>query len=547
MTWTRPPAVRLLLTALVLLACACKDSGKSAKVRYVPGAAPAVLGVQTPEIKTAIATRLASGTAPTWVSADRWKRVKLLYARFDNSPLWLEADGVKDRAQALVKAIESAPEHALNTAAYPIDSIRRIAQDPQLTKSATAANIADADVLLSAAYTAYAADMLVGQIDPKTVSQAWHIPAESREVDSALVRTLQEPSMEEGLAAMAPQDSGYAVLKDAYARYRKIDSAGGWPAVAKGGAGKAALSKRLAVEGYLADSAAASTPQSLTAAVKAFQDRHGLTADGTLNTATLTELNVSAADRVKEIALNMERHRWLPRQLGSKYIYVNVPAFRLDAYDSGQKVLTMKVVVGAEYQGKVTPVFSDSMEMVVFRPYWNITPDIQASETGPKAAADPGYLARNDMEYYKDGDATRIRQKPGDKNSLGLVKFLFPNSFNIYLHDTPAKSLFAKTDRAVSHGCIRLEHPDQLGQFVLGWPVEKVRQQMESGPDNKTITLPKKIPVYIVYFTAYERDGQLYFGNDVYSRDDALDQKIDIPAVRPGADSAARKPAKPST
>jgi murein L,D-transpeptidase YcbB/YkuD len=256
---------------------------------------------------------------------------------------------------------------------------------------------------------------------------------------------------------------------------------------------------------------------------------------------------VSAADRVKEIALNMERHRWLPRQLGSKYIYVNVPAFRLDAYDSGQKVLTMKVVVGAEYQGKVTPVFSDSMEMVVFRPYWNITPDIQASETGPKAAADPGYLARNDMEYYKDGGATRIRQKPGDKNSLGLVKFLFPNSFNIYLHDTPAKSLFAKTDRAVSHGCIRLEHPDQLGQFVLGWPVEKVRQQMESGPDNKTITLPKKIPVYIVYFTAYERDGQLYFGNDVYSRDDALDQKIDIPAARPGADSAARKPAKPST
>ena len=237
---------------------------------------------------------------------------------------------------------------------------------------------------------------------------------------------------------------------------------------------------------------------------------------------------------------NLERHRWLPRTLGSRYVYVNVPAFRLDAYDSGQKTLSMKVVVGAEYEGKTTPVFSDSMESVVFRPYWNITPDIQRKEIGPKAASDPGYLERNEMEYYKDGGETRIRQRPGGKNSLGLVKFLFPNSFNIYLHDTPAKTLFQQTDRAASHGCIRLEKPAELAQWVLGWDGARVQNAMESGPDNSAVRVPKKIPVYIVYFTAYLRDGRVYFGDDVYGRDEALLQKVAMTTTpAPGAGAAA--------
>jgi murein L,D-transpeptidase YcbB/YkuD len=226
------------------------------------------------------------------------------------------------------------------------------------------------------------------------------------------------------------------------------------------------------------------------------------------------------------MAANLERHRWLPRTLGTRYLAVNVPSFRLDAYDSGQKTLTMKVVVGEEYEGQVTPVFSDSMETVVFRPYWNITPDIQEQEIGPKVAADGGYLARNDMEYFKDAGKTRIRQRPGPKNSLGLVKFLFPNTFNIYLHDTPAKALFAQTDRAASHGCIRLEKPDELAQWVLGWDAGRVQQAMQSGADNQATRLSSKIPVYIVYFTTYIRDGRLFFGDDVYDRDDRLEQQV---------------------
>jgi L,D-transpeptidase YcbB len=190
----------------------------------------------------------------------------------------------------------------------------------------------------------------------------------------------------------------------------------------------------------------------------------------------------------------------------------------------------MKVVVGDEFEGKTTPVFSDSMETVAFRPYWNITPNIQRKEIAPKVARDAGYLARNDMEYYKDGGVTRIRQTPGVGNSLGLVKFLFPNTHNIYLHDTPAKALFAQADRAASHGCIRLERPAELAQWVLDWPAEKVEAAMQSGRDNQGVRLSQKIPVYIVYFTAYVRDGELYFGKDIYGRDEKLEEAVSTTA-----------------
>ncbi|HYD53431.1 MAG TPA: L,D-transpeptidase family protein, partial [Gemmatimonadaceae bacterium] len=268
----------------------------------------------------------------------------------------------------------------------------------------------------------------------------------------------------------------------------------------------------------------------LAGAVARFQERHSIGVDSMLGTETLEALNRPADYRLGQIAANLERHRWLPRSLGDRYIFVNVPAFRLVAYDSGRAALEMKVIVGQEYDGRSTPVFSDRMETVVFRPYWNVTPTIQRKEIVPKLRRDPGYLARNDMEWFRDGGERRIRQRPGERNSLGLVKFLFPNSYNIYLHDTPEDALFAKDVRAFSHGCIRLEKPDELAQWVLGWDAARVRQAMEEGADDRSITLPKKLPVYIAYFTAFTRDGQLHFGNDLYSRDEQL-----VEARRAGA------------
>jgi len=289
----------------------------------------------------------------------------------------------------------------------------------------------------------------------------------------------------------------------------------------------AALRQRLAVEGYVAaPPAQANTASSgntydpaLAGAVAQFQAHHAIAVDSMLGKETLDALNQSAAYRAAQIAANLERLRWLPRSFGSRYIYVNVPAFRLEAYDKGEKVLDMKVIVGQDYEDKATPVFSDMMETVVFRPYWNVTPDIAAKEIFPKMS--DAYLAANNYELYQENGQTRVRQKPGEKNSLGLVKFLFPNDFNIYLHDTPNHELFNKDVRAFSHGCIRVEKPAELAQWVLGWDASKVDAAMH-GTDNNAVKVPQKIPVFITYGTAYISDNQLYFGNDLYDRDDKL-------------------------
>jgi murein L,D-transpeptidase YcbB/YkuD len=446
--------------------------------------------------------------------------VRALYAVYDDAPLWLEPEGVKERASALLAALDSAPTHALRTDAYPLDSIRRVVNTKKIDSSATAKDIASADVLLTAAYVGYASDMLIGQVDPRSVSQAWHIPARPSAVDSALLHTLEAPSIADGLAQMAPQDSGYAVLKREYARYSAIAAQGGWPIMTPD-MGRTELAIRLDMEGYHVPA-----PDSLFAVLARWQDRHDLEPDGKLGRATFAALNVPAEERVRQIALNMERQRWLPRMLGQRYVYVNVPAFRLDAFDSGQRVLSMKVVVGAEYDCHDTPVFSDMMRWVVFRPYWKPTEHMLKAEILPKIKSDSGYLARNDMEYGRERGAKVLRQRPGAHNSLGLVKFVFPNDYDVYLHDTNEKSLFTKSVRAASHGCIRLERPDKLAEYVLGWEPDSVKSAMQAGKDNRTVALSDKLPVYIVYFTSYERDGQLHFADDVYRRDEGLKTRM---------------------
>jgi len=479
-----------------------------------------VLGVQTPDVRSAIRTLVDSGGVPAWVTPARWKIVRALYAIYDDAPLWIEEEGIKERASALLSALEQAPDHALRTEAYPIDSLRRWVNAKRLDSGATAQAIANADVLLTAAYVGYASDMLIGQVDPTSVSQSWHIPARLSAVDSALVHTLQDSSMAEGLGLMAPQDSDYALLKTEYARYRGIAASGGWPRIEQG-VSREELSSRLVAEGY-----DVSSKDSVFAVLAQWQSRHNLEPDGKIGRATFAALNVSAAERARQIASNMERHRWLPRALGQRYVYVNVPAFRLDAYDSGQRVLSMKVVVGAEYNGRSTPVFADSMRYVVFRPYWKPTTNIVRNEILPRLKTDKTYLARNDMEWGVENGERVLRQRPGPQNALGLVKFLFPNDFNIYLHDTNQKTLFARPVRAISHGCIRLEQPAKLAEYVLGWSADSVRASMEAGPNNRYVAVPTRVPVYIVYFTAYERDGQLYFAEDVYRRDEGLKGKV---------------------
>ena len=486
---------------------------------YEPGTPRAVLGVSMGAIRNAVAFRLDSVVAPSWVTPERWKRVRAVYAVWSNAPLWIEPEGVKQRATALLNALEEAPDHALRTDGYPLDSIRAFVNAEQLEKTPTAERLAEVDVLLTAAYVGYGTDMLVGQVDPKTISQAWHIRAPVAEVDSALIRTLQHPMIAQGLADMAPTDSAYTVLKSEYARYRQMVADGGWAVIpVERGDREKAVVDRLRAERLPVDSVAGDAKT----VIRLYQERHGLAETGRLDDRTVRSMNVPATVRLQQIGSNLERQRWLPRSLGSRYIHVNVPAFRLEAYDGGQKKLEMRVVVGSEFEGRSTPVFSDSMAHVVFRPYWNVTPNIAATEFFPKY----GTRLPEGYETWRENGQLRIRQRPGDGNSLGLVKFMFPNAFNVYLHDTPSKALFAQADRAASHGCIRLEDPDKLAEFVLGWNSDAVQRAM-SGSDNRTVVLPEKIPVYIVYLTAYVRDGHLHFSDDVYDRDQRLEAKMD--------------------
>jgi L,D-transpeptidase YcbB len=517
---------------------------------WSPSKLTSVQGVPATAIETLIQQKLAGPRLPM-IDDNQWGHTKTLYKIYGNNPLWLTSDGLhENRTKAVTNAILAANTDGMRLSDYPIGALAEAIGALKQTKTPTAEQLATADVLLTASYTSLGEDLLTGQIDPRTVAQSWHVDPEGEKIDSALVRNLRYEQLDKALATMRPTDEDYAALSTQLQKYRVLVAKGGWqkipaspnvkPGAAANPAVLTAVRSRLAAEGIVAAPAGGATKASmipqgarassggvydheLAAAVALFQERHAINVDSALGSETLDAMNVPADYRLGEIAANMERYRWLPRSFGQRYIFVNVPAFRLEAFDSGQKTLEMKVIVGQEYEDKATPVFADSMETVVFRPYWNVTPDIAAKEIFPKG---PAYLARKEMENGQ----TRVRQRPGPKNALGYVKFLFPNDFNIYLHDTPNHELFNKDVRAFSHGCIRVEKPEELAEWVLGWPAEKVQHEMQNPPDNKSVKVPQKIPVYITYFTTYMNNGQLYFGNDLYERDDKL-----VQSVMPGA------------
>jgi L,D-transpeptidase YcbB len=550
----------LPLALSLFVGCKAKDSSGAAMSAnaqtWAPEKLTSVQGVPATEIEALIQTKL-NGPRLAKIDDDQWGHTKRLYKLYGNNPLWLTSTGLhKVRTTALTTAILAANSDGMRLDDYPIGALAQAIGALKETKTPTADQLATADVLLTASYTSLGEDLLTGQVDPRTVAQAWHVDPEEENVDSALVRNLRYEQLDKALATMRPTDDDYAGLSRQLQNYRALVVAGGWKQipgtvtgnVKPGGTADpavlAAVRNRLAAEGIVPAGGAnkasmiPSSPrakatwgsvydQDLAGAVALFQARHSINVDSALGKETIDAMNVSADYRLGEIAANMERYRWLPRTFGSRYVFVNVAAFKLEAYDSGQKSLEMKVIVGQEYQDKATPVFADSMETVVFRPYWEVPPTIAAKEIFPKG---PGYLASQNMETYQQNGETHVRQRPGPKNALGYVKFLFPNDFNIYLHDTPNHELFNKDVRAFSHGCIRLEKPADLAQWVLGWPADKVQQEMENPPDNKSVKVPKKIPVYITYFTTYMNDGQLYFGNDLYNRDDKL-----VPVVMTGA------------
>jgi murein L,D-transpeptidase YcbB/YkuD len=527
----------------------------------------------------AIARELRDAAPIDGYQTHRWGHVRRLYQARANAPLWLSPDGaLNDRAVTLVDSVCNAPAQGLRLDVYPLRLLRDALGSRDRSRNSAAVR-ARVDVLLTAALVSYAEDLLTGQVAPRSVNRAWHIDPKDVDVDSALTRTLRQQPFAAALARLRPQDSDYDALVGALARYRAIVAQGPWPRVPDAGvlrpgdsstvgalsalrsrvsaevSGELAPIQPLASSGTAPDTSSelrrmARYDTALAGAVARYQELHGLAVDSVLGPNTLASLNRPAEYRLRQIAANLERHRWMPHDRGDRYVIVNVPAFRLRAYDEGREVLSMNVVVGAEYGGRSTPVFSDSMAYVVFRPYWNVPSSIASRELWPKQRRDPAYFRRNGYEVVNASWGTYVRQRPGAGNALGYVKFIFPNDFNIYLHDTPARHLFAEDVRALSHGCIRVEHPDELARFVLGpqgWDLAQARAAMNGGRDDHRVYLKRKLPVYIAYFTSYVRDGKLRFANDVYDRDAALMRAVTSAAIPPATWASEAKALRDAT
>jgi murein L,D-transpeptidase YcbB/YkuD len=333
-------------------------------------------------------------------------------------------------------------------------------------------------------------------------------------------------------------NEAYGLLKNELNRYYQIANNGGWQPITadkktfkKGTSSSAValLKRRLQLTGEMPQGDSSEIfNDTLELAVKIYQQRHGFIPNGIVNASLIKEMNVPVDSRIKQILINMDRMRWMPSRPAGNLILVNIPEFVLHVFDGKNKVFTMDVVVGKE--GHNTMMFTGILNQVVFSPYWNVPESIVEKEILPEMEKNPDYLVSQNMEVTGTLDGLPVvRQLPGPKNSLGKVKFLFPNSFDIYFHDTPAKSLFSREKRAYSHGCIRLSDPLKMAQYVLReqpqWTTDKIIEAMNSGTE-KYVKVKDPIPVFITYYTAWvDESGQLNFRDDIYKHDQKLIQR----------------------
>jgi murein L,D-transpeptidase YcbB/YkuD len=524
--------------------------------------------------------RTLAGRAPSYVMAHHdgaaiWKTLRKFYAERRYQPAWIEGTRLRPQLDSLLRALDGAGRDGLDPELYdlgPLSHVRSQARTHWIGADGFESDqVAPVDLRATAAWLAYASDLANGVTARPHNDPMWKIRPRSINLLPVLTKSLDENRIEEGLRELAPQNEEYRRLADAHERYRKIAEAGGWPKVPARLTLKpnqrsphlATLAKRLAASEDLPEGADAplTYDRRLQEAVRRFRARHGFVDSPTLTRDVVAAMNVPVSTRLRQIELNMERWRWFPRELGERHIRVNVPEYHLDVIESGRPVLSMRVVVGA--REKATPIFSDSMTTIVFSPYWNVPSSIAMEETLPAIMEDPEFLAKNnievvstsgevldpatidwsstqadDTEESEDEEARedkeeseesmtplpyRFRQRPGTTNSLGLVKFLFPNDFDVYLHDTPASALFARSFRALSHGCVRLEQPVKLAEYLLGhdskWDNARIDQAMHAGKE-QYVRLPKPVPVHLMYWTARVDDsGAVRFFDDIYKHD----------------------------
>ena len=416
--------------------------------------------------------RIVAST-PAWVGRDRlgatlWKAERQFYESRDNLPAWIDGDKASPRLGALLDALEHSQDHGLDPARYGLDRFQQIVTHAEENKHRyEMEKVADIDTRLTYAYLQYAADLLGWSGNPKAIDTNWIRANNKADLAGQLAKAVSSNHVRETLEELAPTHPQYKGLQAALARERQTPT------------------------GHL-----------------------------------------------DQIRMNLVRWRWMPRELGDRYVFVNVPAYQMQVMEGEKPVLAMRVIVGdPKHQ---TPLFSDEMTTIVFSPNWNVPESIIRKEMIPKLVDDPGFLQRQDIQvvgtsgevidenavdWFDESALARLhfRQAPGPKNALGLVKFQFPNSFDVYMHDTPQDALFDKKSRALSHGCIRLENPVALAQYVLRdnpeWTIEKISAAMDAGQEHG-VPLKQHLPVHIGYFTAWVNpDGSVTFTDDPYDLD----------------------------
>jgi murein L,D-transpeptidase YcbB/YkuD len=495
------------------------------------------------------------GIYDTPESRRHWKILRSFYAERGYRPGWSDGRGGFPLAALLFSEIRHCADHGLDPFLYPVNPLEArireaVAWDPR--------RWAEIDLSLSYLFVTYTAHLGRGRVDPRDLPEVeWYLPKRRVGLARVLAAALESGEIEKTLHAAAPQQPEYRRLVSGLHRLRDA-SVSGWPRIPnwkfKAEPGDT-LSELSVVRFYL--EAVGDLPPGptrnpavmddiLEAGVARFQGRHGLTTDGVIGPKTIAQMRVTAAQRVRTVILNLERWRWLPDTLAARHVMVNVPSYDLEVRDSARVVLAMRVIAGTK--DTPTPSFQETIRHLEINPAWHVPESIASAEILPKVQVDPDYLLSENISVFdtlgKRVDPAlvewksldpgslpyRFRQEPGAENPLGSIKFLFPNQWSVYLHDTPNTRLFNKDYRALSHGCIRIEKPLDMATYLLEgqalWTKDALVEFVKSGK-RRWIDLKNPLPIYIVYFTAFaERDGALNFRPDIYGRDALLENAM---------------------
>jgi murein L,D-transpeptidase YcbB/YkuD len=567
------PARRLLGAVLAIIlvffcTCGADSSGRLRAQSAGSGSANAPMQL-TPDGKALLHSIIDAGNLPDlrWPNFSDYRELMTdFYSEFGYALPWIHDSEPTPQARAVIAVLLQASSKGLSADDY--DGLRwqgRLAKLRPATPHPAEKDAVQFDAALTVCLMRYISDLHIGKINPKHFEFGLDIEHKKYDLPEFLQQSMVNAAdVEKVMAQVEPPYPGYYRLLRAMQKYEVLaaqDDGAALPdpkktlAPGETYAGVAELARRLRLVGDLPADAAVPADSTtyqgvLVDAVKKFQARHGLDPDGKLGAGTVADLNVPLSQRVKQMQLTLERWRWLPLAEPQSLIVVNIPEFRLRAFDENLKpALAMNVVVGKAYDHS-TPIFEDEMQYVIFRPYWNIPPSIARSEIVRGMRKNPNYLTKENIEVtdtkgnivssttFSDETIQQItsgklmvRQRPGPKNSLGLVKFIFPNSYNVYMHDTPATQFFAKSRRDFSHGCIRLERPADLAGWVLrnnaGWTTERIHGVMSGAENNIQVNLKPSLPVLIIYATVVvSEDGVVHFYNDIYGHDRSLEDAL---------------------